>query len=271
MIMRRKIIEVPGIYIIRSIKTSRMYVGSSNNIKRRYYEHISDLNLKRHANVFLQRHVNKYGVEDLEFFIVEIIRDQFQLIPREQYWMDCLHPMFNGIKPSATRLGIPVSEETRKKLSIIHTERMKDPAIREHLRACALKQFANPDNRKYLSDLMKARIKEKGNYMQGRFHSEETKQKISETKKANGSSGGSRNPMYGRKHSKETKQKIREAVGDQSGTNNGMYGKHHSEATKQKIRESRKNLSAESRKRMSEAQKRRFAKMKEAYKLPEVK
>ena len=64
-----------------------------------------------------------------------------------------------------------------------------------------------------------------GDGTEGRSHSEETKQKISEAKK-------------GKHPSEETKQKISEA---NSGEKNPFYGKHHTEEVKQKISEARKS------------------------------
>ena len=64
----------------------------------------------------------------------------------------------------------------------------------------------------------------------GKTHSNETKQKMSETRK------GEKHPMYGKTHSNETKQKISEAK------------KNMSEETRQKLREANigKKLSPES-------------------------
>ena len=58
---------------------------------------------------------------------------------------------------------------------------------------------------------------------------EETKRKISESHK------GKNNPFYGHKHSEETKEKMSESNLKLSGDKHPMYGKHHSEATKRKM------------------------------------
>ena len=60
--------------------------------------------------------------------------------------------------------------------------------------------------------------------MTGRNHSEETKQKISESRK--GILLGKNHPMFGKNHSEETKQKISES----------RLGRLHSEETLQKFR-----------------------------------
>ena len=65
----------------------------------------------------------------------------------------------------------------------------------------------------------------------GKHHSEETRQKISEANK------GDNHPMYGKYHTEETKQKMSKI---KKGENNPMHGNHHSEEAKQKISEARK-------------------------------
>lgn len=62
--------------------------------------------------------------------------------------------------------------------------------------------------------------------------SEDTKRKISNSRKGNNYGHvGINAPMYGKHHSEEVKQKISQHNG------RAFYGKHHSELTKQKIRE----------------------------------
>ena len=82
----------------------------------------------------------------------------------------------------------------------------------------------------------------------GKHHSEETRQKISEANK------GGNHPMYGKYHTEETKQKMSKI---KKGKNNPMHGNHHSEEVKQKIREGNKgkHLSNEAKQKISEAKK----------------
>ena len=87
-----------------------------------------------------------------------------------------------------------------------------------------------------------------GEGTEGRPHSEETRQKISEANK------GDNHPMYGKYHTEETKQKMSKI---KKGENNPMHGNHHSEEVKQKIREGNKgkHLSNEAKQKISEAKK----------------
>ena len=80
--------------------------------------------------------------------------------------------------------------------------------------------------------------------MTDRSHSEETKNKISESRK--GILSGKNHPMFGINHSEETKQKISKS----------LLGRLHSEETIQKFRD--RKFSEETKKKMSESLKGRF-------------
>lgn len=94
---------------------------------------------------------------------------------------------------SAAVLGRIVSEETRKKHCLKFTEEHKrkiaaantgkrhTPEAIQKMRTT--KKTLTPEQRKYLSDRCKANIGEK-NFFFGHKHSEETKRKISESRKA---------------------------------------------------------------------------------------
>lgn len=73
-----------------------------------------------------------------------------------------------------------------------------------------------------------------GEGVSGLIHSEETKQKMSESHK------GEKNYWYGKHLSEETKTKLSDAQkGKYDGENNPMYGKHHTKETRDKISKTR--------------------------------
>ena len=87
------------------------------------------------------------------------------------------------------------------------------------------------------SELKSESIAGKNHPLYGKHHSEETRQKQSNTKKDN-YSAGKKSPMFGKNHSEESKQKIREGRKDKYiGENSPMYGKRHSKESKQKMKE----------------------------------
>ena len=73
-----------GIYIIRCTQEETVYIGSSNDIKRRWMEHRRDLNTEKHHNKQLQTSWDAYGNES---FIFEILEETEDLVQREQFWL----------------------------------------------------------------------------------------------------------------------------------------------------------------------------------------
>lgn len=98
-----------GVYkIYHKKKPERLYIGSTSKYKsarkfahhgfyRRWYEHYRLLSLGIHSSKYLQNTVNKYGIEDLVFEIVEICdgRSVTEVREREQFHIDTLKPVYN--------------------------------------------------------------------------------------------------------------------------------------------------------------------------------
>lgn len=63
--------KITGIYSIRQISTGKRYIGSSVNIKRRWASHKSSLNRNLNFNPHLQNSWNKNGRDDFTFEILE--------------------------------------------------------------------------------------------------------------------------------------------------------------------------------------------------------
>ncbi len=111
----------PGIYKITCVPTQKVYIGQSVNLKRRICNHRASLKHNRHTNEHLQSAVNKYGIENFKFEVIEYPEDTTieNLTAREQYWIDFFDSMnrekgFN--RKEAGNAGNP-SEETRAKMS----------------------------------------------------------------------------------------------------------------------------------------------------------
>lgn len=113
--------KICGIYKIKSkIIPIRIYIGSSVNIISRWKNHKIELALNKHGNIVLQNHVNMYGIEDLHFTILHRCEEK-DLLNNEQYFIDKDNPYFNICRIAKSRLGCKVSDETKKKMSIIVT------------------------------------------------------------------------------------------------------------------------------------------------------
>jgi len=165
-----------GVYKITCLSNCKIYIGSSKNIKNRIKNHVYRLNKNNHVNPHLQNAWNLYGDNSFIFETLEFCEEE-KLLEREQYYMDltkCFDKEigFNNCFKSDRPLGYKHTLENRLKMSFIKKEQLKLGLIK-----CNLIR------------------KEKG-YK----HSEETKNKIRETKI------GDKNPMYGKKLSDEQKK-----------------------------------------------------------------
>lgn len=127
-----------GIYKITNIINGKMYIGSTNNLANRRDNHFSELKRNSHPNRFLQRSVNKYGISNFQFDIIEhCLLEELNI--KEGFWcgqlntyndkfgynltivnLNGLHEMPQHVKDILRKvnLGRKASKETREKQSI---------------------------------------------------------------------------------------------------------------------------------------------------------
>ena len=115
-----------GIYKITNIQTGMFYIGSSKNIKRRFWEHESKLRNNSHVNYKLQNSWNKYGNDNFKFEVLKETRID-ELLIEEQRYLDDLRPydrevgynISHNADGGDTFTNHPNKEEIRKTLSTI--------------------------------------------------------------------------------------------------------------------------------------------------------
>ena len=111
---------VSGIYKIES-RNNKVYIGSAVNIKRRWAEHIRNLNRNIHINKKLQHAWNKYGASYFTFTIIEIVKDKNKLLLQEQKYLNILFAYYTdkehyNILPAA---GSPLGSKIKRSESYI--------------------------------------------------------------------------------------------------------------------------------------------------------
>lgn len=79
--------KISGIYKIENTINKKLYIGSSYNIKLRWYKHKYQLKNNKHPNKHLQYAINKYKLEIFNFEIIEECLES-ELLKREQYYID---------------------------------------------------------------------------------------------------------------------------------------------------------------------------------------
>ena len=109
-----------GIYCIENTINGHKYFGQSVNLKDRLYGHKTKLKHNKHKNRHLQFAVNKYGIENFNFYIVEEC-DISCLDERERYYIS-LYNTDNckfgyNIEPGGSHSLKTLSDETKLKIS----------------------------------------------------------------------------------------------------------------------------------------------------------
>lgn len=184
-----------GIYLITF--RNYTYVGSSKDLDSRRKSHLGDLKGNRHHNCIMQRLYNKYGLEGFTFTILE--SDVVDLFERENYWIDRLEPNMNigSVGGGDNLTNHPNREEIIAKRSAEQLRRNALLSEEERKAKWGKPKEENPNwegGKTFCS--CGARISSssntchtcrdrsgKNNPFYGRRHSEETKKKLSESKK----------------------------------------------------------------------------------------
>ena len=83
--------KICGVYKIKNIINNKIYVGSSKDIKNRWYQHKNLLDNGIHGNRHLQNAWDKYGDENFKFEIIEECEPAIQF-EREQFYLNTLDP-----------------------------------------------------------------------------------------------------------------------------------------------------------------------------------
>jgi group I intron endonuclease len=105
------------IYKITNKLDGKFYIGSTNNLIKRYYTHIHDIRSNRNTCVKLIRAVNKYGEQNFKFEIICECSTN-DILKTEQEYINNLEPYYNIAKIAGSNLGIKRTEEVKFKKSI---------------------------------------------------------------------------------------------------------------------------------------------------------
>lgn len=118
--------KLSGIYKIQSRSNPDLcYIGGSNNTKKRFSEHLSELKNNKHYNKKLQSYYNEHGKGDLMFVIITEC-DNNKLVELEKFYIDSINPYFNiyknvgirhdGIDDLGRKIVVKISKEFDIKL-----------------------------------------------------------------------------------------------------------------------------------------------------------
>jgi group I intron endonuclease len=131
-----------GIYMIRNVITGQYYIGSAQNLKRRFREHEQQLKAGAHFNSRLQNAWNKHGATAFVFFPLSMLQTKEQLIPAEQLMIDSYRAAdcnfgYNSRPTAQSNLGHKFSDETRQKIRVANIGRKASAETRAKMSASA--------------------------------------------------------------------------------------------------------------------------------------
>lgn len=213
-------IKYSGVYEIVNLINGKRYIGSSNNLKNRARQHIEALRRGQHCCPHLQSSFDKYGEAAFEFRPI-LYCDAEMALTYEQMLLDAFSPEYNTAScAEAPMRGTKCSDETKAKIS-----------------ASKKGTIPSEEHRAKISASLIGNTRRRGKKM-----SEEAKRKIS----------------IGNTGYKMTEREL-EILSERSKGNQYGLGYKHTEEARAKISAAKRNPSDETRAKLSEMQKRRWA------------
>lgn len=179
-----------GVYKLTNTKNGKFYVGSTYQFKRRWTQHLRDLEKNRHTNTYLQNAFNQDGTDSFIFEVIEVVEGTKQeRLDREQVYLDKWHDK----QVNCYNLGsLAQSREGKKSKNPEETRKKKSEASKR--------------NAAYYSALFKGKHHSPSTEFKPghtQITTEETRKKLSVTLK------GRKSPMTSKVHSTESRQKIK--------------------------------------------------------------
>lgn len=130
-----------GIYIIINSVNGNTYVGSSANVIKRVWAHLS----RKKGSQIVAAAIAKHGIDKFYPFLLE--RDERDRLPeRESYWISIFRPEYNATLLTATG-GRIVSEQQREKLRRAQTGKKLTPENRQSIRVALIGRNVSEETR----------------------------------------------------------------------------------------------------------------------------
>jgi|DEB0MinimDraft_10_1074344.scaffolds.fasta_scaffold69486_1 group I intron endonuclease len=134
-----------AIYQITNNNNGKFYIGSAQNLQRRWDKHRSELNNGKHANRYLQNAWDKNGGENFSFVVLEEVAEDEDLLVAEQRWLDGSQAYnrafgYNILTTAGSSLGHSHSAKTKRKMREAWEARKESQEWKERRRQQAIAQ-----------------------------------------------------------------------------------------------------------------------------------
>lgn len=171
--------KVCGIYGAVCSVTGKCYVGSSTDISNRITSHIRLLRNGNHHSPVFQNHVNKYGTENLKWYILEEVVNENSLYETEQHYLDYLKSYdkeygFNIARHARFQNFMPRQDKTKKYYPKVFS--LKDPMGRVYHANCSYNKFSR-EHKSISSASVSNLVRKRETFIMG-WCLEETEQKM---------------------------------------------------------------------------------------------
>lgn len=182
-----------GIYAILNPK-SQIYIGSSTNIERRFYQYKG---LYESSQPKLFNSLKKYGPENHNFFVLEYCQLE-DLLRKEREWGEYFNSLdrekgLNLMLPGYDDIKTAMSEETKAKIGKAHRGKVLSKEQKKALLDSVKGKKQTPEHiekRKMIGEKNPAYGKA---YFKGMKHTEQVRVRMSETRKGKNKYGANSN------------------------------------------------------------------------------
>ena len=140
-----KLPVLSGLYKITNIENGHFYIGSSENIYKRWRRHRYELTHQRHHSAYLQRAWDKYGENNFTWELLTLVEPP-QLFEEEAFWITVLAPAYNvgSVGGGDNFSNNPKKEEIKLAISVGVSKKWNEQSFR-HRQTVRMLGNSNPN------------------------------------------------------------------------------------------------------------------------------